>query len=207
VTSPINTAAASVVACPECDAIQTLRHPASSRGADCFRCGASLARGGGDRLNLALAFTLGALPLFVAANVFPLLNVRLPGQTVAATVLGSVGALREQQPLLAALVLFLAVLIPAIWLGGAAYLLLSLRRGPAPGAGAVFRLLETLGPWAQVEILLLGLVVVFAKLAAGLSLSPGPALPCLLAFLLLARLAGNALDARHYWRRFTGAPA
>jgi paraquat-inducible protein A len=197
-----------VAVCTDCDAVQTLDRGAARGGALCFRCGAVLARGGGDRMGRAAALTIAAIPLFVAASSFPLVRLDSAGQRIDATVIGAVGALAGQHRQgLAVLVLLLAAVLPAIWLGGVAYLLLAWRRRRAGGAlGAVFNLVEVVAPWSQLEIFLLALLVAFAKLATVFHVVPGAALPCLVGFLLLAHIVSASIDRRRYWRRFETTP-
>jgi paraquat-inducible protein A len=204
------TAGTTILACPDCDALQAEGAGSGTgivrtdgRDALCFRCGALLARGGGDRLDRSLALTLGAIPLFFAASFFPLMRLEVSGQRIEASVLGAVRTLhRQESPVLAGLVLLLTTILPAVWLAGVGYLLLALRRRRMAAAlPAVFRLVEVIGPWSQIEILLLGMLVAFGKLAGLFHMVPGVALPCMVGFLLLARLIRTSLDPRYYWRR------
>ncbi|HEY8926536.1 MAG TPA: paraquat-inducible protein A [Polyangia bacterium] len=192
--------AESILICPECDGLQRW-----VRGARvvCFRCGAVLdQRSSVDARERAAAFTLAALPLFVAANALPLVRVDGAAGASQATVLGAAAALGAQGwPALALLVLLTGAIVPALQLGSAAYLLARARAGHRPGSSAIWllRLRAVIGPWAQIEILLGGLVVVLGKLASVLPVAPGVGLPCLMAALLLERAARPALEPRRFW--------
>jgi uncharacterized paraquat-inducible protein A len=187
--------------CPDCDALQ--RRVTGARVA-CFRCGAVL--GGGARPGArerAAAFTLAAIPLALAASVLPLVRIESQAGPARATVLGAVAALDAQRlPALGLLILATATVLPVVQLGSAAYLLLGARaRGGRPPRGAtrMFQLRAAIGPWAQIEILLGGLLVVFGKLASVFPITPGGGLVCMIAGLLLERATRDALEPHRFW--------
>jgi paraquat-inducible protein A len=191
--------AQSFLICPDCDALQ--RRVSGAR-VTCFRCGAVLvAVAGHGRRERATAFTLAAIPLFVAANALPLLRMEGEAGAVRATVLGTVATLGAQRlPALALLVLLTAMIVPAVQLGSAAYLLFGGRRGRPPrGATWMFQLRAATGPWAQLDILLGGLLVVFGKLASVFPIVPDVGLLCMTAGLLLEQASRAALEPRHFW--------
>jgi len=170
----------------------------------CFRCGAVLdRRSAPDARERAAAFTLAAIPLFVAAIALPLVRVDgMAGATSRVTVLGAAAALRGQGwPALALLVLLTGAILPALQIGSAAYLALRARAGVRPGSSTTWllQLRAVIHPWAQIEILLGGLVVVLGKLASVLPVAPGAGLPCLAAALILEWAARPALEPRRLW--------
>jgi paraquat-inducible protein A len=199
------TIARSIAACQDCDALQTLGPDTRDAGSECFRCGAVLVRGGAVRLHHAFAFGLAAIPLFMAANILPLVSIDGRGARVGATVPGAVQALLEQRmPVLATLLLLTLILLPAIQLGGTLYLLFALAnrngRGRMPFAqGAVFQVLQSIRPWTQIEILLFGTVIVFGRLAGIFHVVPGAGSSCLVGYLLLLAVANRFLDGRRFW--------
>jgi paraquat-inducible protein A len=193
-----------LVACPDCDAVQSVVGRAD---AVCVRCGALLARGGA-RPDRAAALILAALPLFLVANAAPLMSLEGRGMAFDATVLGAAVALYHQGlVLLAALVLLTTVVLPAFELLSLAYLLLWLQRRRLPPAMAlVLSLREAIRPWSQIEILLLGMLVAYGKLASLFQMAPGVGWAALVAFLLLEKAAGASLDRRMLWDRLGQAP-
>jgi len=192
--------AESFLVCPDCDGLQR-----RVRGARvlCFRCGAVLdRRPDPDARERATAFTVAAIPLFVAANVLPLVRVDGAAGPARVTILGAAAALRTQGwPALALLVLLTGAILPALQLGSAAYLLVHARAGHRPRSSTTWllQLRAVIGAWAQIEILLAGLVVVLCKLAGVLPVAPGLGFPCLAAALLLERAARPALEPRRFW--------
>lgn len=206
---------AGTIICEDCGALQRLPDAGSSPRAVCFRCGAVLVQATAARLDRALPLALGALVLFFVANASPLLVLGSHGQQAEVTLLGAVRALRDQQMLiLAAVVLITTIILPLVELVSLAVLLLAARgRRRVPGLVAVLRVFQAVRPWAQLEILLLGLLVAFGKLVTVFHTVPGMGALALCGCLVLKTVAVASFDPRHYWRRVgadatpaTGAP-
>jgi paraquat-inducible protein A len=188
-------ALARTVACPDCDALQTI----DSARAVCFRCGGALGRSaaGGER---SLALAPAALPMFAIAQALPLLRMHQGGAVVETTALGGALALLEQRlPALAVLVVLTTIVLPALQLATLGYLLLAAHGWRAPGLGLVLRARAAMGPWAQLEILVLGALVAFGKLSSVFPTGLGPGLLGLVVFLVLERCASAAFDHRALW--------
>ena|SRR5437773_8817303 len=105
---------AELLACPECDLLQSDSAVPRPRKALCARCGAVLYQRHPHGLERTAALTAAALALFAIANAFPILSLELQGERTSATLAGAVSALWSQNmQLVAALVLFTAVLMPS----------------------------------------------------------------------------------------------
>lgn len=201
-----------LIACPDCDAVQSARPQSVVARQVCYRCRAVLANPrsaetSGAATSRPLAYVLAAVPLFIAAQSLPLMRLDGAGQRAIVTIGGSARALWDQGLWVpAALVLLTTCLLPAIRLVGVACLLLWRRQGRLPaGASSIAHALELLRPWNQLEILLFGMLVAFGKLAADFRMTPGTGLPCIVAVLLLERLAAAYVDGRRFWAGATAA--
>jgi paraquat-inducible protein A len=196
----------SMIACPDCDAVQTLPPPGARQAAVCCRCGALLVGAGGDRLDRAFPFTLGAIPLFIIANVFPMLRIETAGNLAEATAFEAVRALYHQQLPLAFLVAFTTMILPALQLISLTYLLLWIRRRRLPpGLAPVYRLFESARPWSQIEILLLAVLVSYGKLIHYFQVVPGIGLWAMFGFLILVTSVATSVDGRRFWDRVAAA--
>lgn len=168
----------------------------------CERCGAELYGAARHSIDHALALALGSAVLCVLANVFPLMTLSLQGVDVATTIFGTVLALyRQGMTVLAALVLWVAVIAPALLLAGMIYVLLPLRLGRVPVDFArVMRLIHVLKPWVMVEVFMLGVFVALVKLDKVGAAFAGPG--SWLCFALMLVFAGLSVgfDARMVWR-------
>jgi len=190
-----------LLACPECDLLQHIPAP-RPRKALCARCGAVLYRGGSGP-ERTLALTLTALVLLALANAFPILTLELQDERTTATLAGAAAALWSQNmPLVALLVLFMALAMPLAELTALAYLLVPLARGArAPGFAAVFRLLQFASRWGTVEVFVLGSLVALVKLGHVASVEPGIALGSYGALMLVMAAIEASFEPRELWAR------
>jgi paraquat-inducible protein A len=167
----------------------------------CVRCGAVLDRGRPTGLGPVLALYLTALILFLLANAFPLMTLRLHGTVREASIPGCARILATLGwPWLSAILLTTVMLGPLVHLGGMILVLLRVRRRrPSPLTARAFRILEEFRSWGMVEVFLLGVIVSYSKLAKMATVLPGPSLYALGGFIVAAALAMSALDPRTVW--------
>ena len=198
---------AQLLACPECDLLQHDLPSPRPRRALCARCGAVLYQRGDGGLERTLALTVTALVLLALANTFPILSLELQDERTTATLAGAAAALWSQgMPLVAMLVLFMALVMPLAELAALAYLLVPLARGSrAPGFGTVFRLLQFASRWGTVEVFVLGALVSLVKLGHVADVEPGVALGSYGALMLVMAAIEASFDPRELWSRI--APA
>jgi paraquat-inducible protein A len=196
------------MACPQCDLLHRAAAPARGVTVSCRRCGAALRRGGHDSRDAALALYLTALILFILANAFPLLEMKLRGQVKVATLPGCASILAELGwPWLSGILLTTAILAPFAHLLGMAWVLFRIRAGRQTRATArMFRLVEQFQTWGMAEVFVLGILVSYVKLAAMATLVPGPGLYALGAFVLVAAAALSAVDPEAVWHDLGDMP-
>ena len=109
---------ASLIACPHCDLLQRLPELAPGASARCPRCDKELWRRREDSLNRTLALTLAAAVLYVVANSVPMLGLTVVGHQAFTTVFGGAVQLwHDGEQIVAVLVLFTAVIAPALQIG------------------------------------------------------------------------------------------
>jgi paraquat-inducible protein A len=174
----------------------------------CRRCGAELYRLGGDGIHLALGLTLAALVLLVVANVFPLMTFRYEGREQGNVLISGVFELARQGLWPVAALFLVTIAVPATKLLGSLWVLLPLYRGRVPVDGTrVFRIVETLHPWAMTEVYLLGLLVAYVKLADIADVALGPALFAFVALIVTMVAAEMTLEPRAIWERLQPSPA
>lgn len=192
-----------LIACPECDLLQQEVALPAGGTVRCRRCGALLYRGHRVSFEITLSFTLAAIPLFLLANIFPIVSLEVQSVSSATTLLGAVKMLSDQgRPLVAGLVFVTTVLIPALQLSAMAYLLLPLHFGRIPRRVApVLRLVEAVEPWSMVEVFVLGVLVALVRLASLATVAPGLALWSLLGLIVLLSVASASFDPRALWNR------
>ncbi|MCA8967648.1 MAG: paraquat-inducible protein A, partial [Planctomycetes bacterium] len=192
-----------MTACHECDALHRLRALAPGAIALCTRCGAELyrePRGGVDR---PLALSLAALGLFVLANVFPFIALKLEGRLEENLLVSGVLAMwREGMPDLAALVFLTSVLFPLLTVLALLWLLVPARFGRrAPWSREVYGMLHAIGPWTLPGVFMLGALIAFVKLMDIATVIPGVSMLALAALIVTATAAAASFDTVLLWPR------
>lgn len=161
----------------------------------CGRCGAVLYRNNPGNVERALAFTLAAAILFAISNIFPIVGIESQGNRIASTLFGAVLSLwDDHMELVAVLVFFTTILVPALELAAMIFLLAA--RSPSP---LVLRLLLAARPWAMIEVFMLGLLVSVQRLTHVATIAPGVALWSFGALMVLFAALTATFNVRDLW--------
>jgi paraquat-inducible protein A len=186
-----------LIGCRVCGLAQTVGVLPAATTAHCARCDAVVLRGASGSSQVAFCFALGALILFVPANLWPILEVTTFGRTESYTVLSGVLALWQgtMWPL-AVPVALASVALPA----GLIVVLLALSgaRGLGIGTDALRpwrRLCDFLRAWAIVDVYLLAIFVTVVKLAQLTDAAAGLGSALFFAMVVCLTLALRSLDA------------
>ena len=170
-------------------------------GATCRACDRLLATAHDRTVERALALHWAAAILYVLAHTLPFLTFELEGRALTAHIWeGALALVNAGVWPLGVLVALLATFIPGlIIIFGIWVLHASHHRKVSRHTVVIFRWLETLRPWAMMEVYLLGVIVAFVKLSdlADLDLEPG--LWCFAVLIPLLALADFMLDPREVW--------
>lgn len=199
----------SLIGCPHCDLLQRLPDLAPGASARCPRCDEELWRRREDSLNRTLALTSAAAVLCVIANSVPMLGLTIVGRQASTTVIGGAEHLWQGgQQLVGALVLFTAVIAPAMQIGFMLAIALGAHRERPPRwVGTLLRHHPTTRLWSMIEVMLLGVLVALIKIADYATVIPGMALYVLGALVFLLAAIQATFDAREVWDRIEWADA
>lgn len=200
---------ASLVACPDCDLLQRLPDLESGASARCPRCDRELWRRRDDSSHRTLPLTLAALVLYVVANTFPMMGLSAVGREASTTVLGGADQLwRDGREIVAVLVLFTAVVAPALQISFMLAISLAARRERIPRwAGTLLRHHPTTRVWSMIEVMMLGVLVALIKIAELATVIPGVAMFALGALIFLLAAIQSSFDPREVWSRVEWAKA
>ena len=189
--------------CHECGLLLRASPLPEGATAKCPRCGAFLYRHRTNSIERSLSLLFGALILFVVAQTFPFMTLKMEGREQITVLLqGCLEFYRQGLWPLAALVFFATTAAPLLKMACSMWVLLPLYRGRQPRhGGQVFRLAQALRPWAMMEVYLLGVFVAYVKLVdmATLQLDTGLFAFCLL--ILVMSWADSALEPAEVWER------
>jgi paraquat-inducible protein A len=193
----------SVVACMTCGLVQRLEELSPGLVAECARCGSRLARHRPNSLARTAAFSLAALTLYIPANIYPILEMKLYGAYSRNTVWDGCRSLFEHGEVLVAVVVFLAsMVIPFLKLVGLFFLVTTAALGSPrlrPARTWIYRAIDVIGPWAMLDVFLLAVLVALVKLGELATVLPGPGLLAFAAMVVLTILASSSFDPRLIW--------
>ncbi len=187
--------------CPDCGLLQRLPQLPERGEADCLRCDAVLRRSRPNSLDTCLAFTVTALVLYVIAVTAPFLNVDIVGQRRSTTMLSlPVAYWQEGAWELGLIVAITAIVAPLAKIVVMLCVLLGIRLAVPPASlPFIFKWYRRIGPWAMVEVFLLGVFVAFTRLGAIATVNVGVALYAVAALMMAMILADFYLDADGVW--------
>ena len=193
----------SLIACHECDLIHRVDPVPEGSTAKCSRCGGLLYQHKRDSLERTLALTVAGVILFVVANSFPFLGFKLQAQVHKTLLITGVQELYHQGMwILATVVLLTTIVLPAAQMMGLLYMLIPLRLNRMPWKlKEVFRFIQSLRPWAMMEVFMLGILVSIVKLAKMATIVPGIAVFAFMALIFVLAASLAVLDPHAVWER------
>ena len=194
---------ATLIACSDCDLLQRLPILAPGESARCPRCGNVMASKRPDSLNRTLALTVAAAVALLVANAVPMLGLSAAGREASTTVLGGVQVMwQEGQPVVSVIMLFAAVIAPALDIAMMLIILTAVRRPPAPGwVGTLLRYCHIIRPWRMVEVMMLGILVSLIKIAELATVITGMAMWAVAALIVLLAAMSSNFDPDEVWLR------
>ncbi len=192
------------IACHDCDLIHRIKPLPAKGAANCIRCGAVLYKHKANSLDRTLAFALAGLILFILANSFPFLALRIGSQVRETTLITGIHELYVQgMQAIAILVLLTTVLVPFTQMMCLFYILLPLKFGRLPKRlPRVFRFLQSVQPWGMMEVFMVGILVSVVKLAKMAKIIPGISLYSFLALIFVLSAMTVSLDAHLIWQKW-----
>jgi len=198
-----------LLACPECDLLQRLPDLEPGASARCPRCDFELWRRRDHVRHLTLPLTLAAVILYGVANTTPMLGLSAVGREASTTVMGGAEQLwRDGREIVAALVLFTAVVAPALQITFMLSIEVGLRRRRLPSwVGTLLRHHPTARTWSMIEVMMLGVLVALIKIAELATVVPGIAMFALGALVFLLAGMQASFDPRQVWDRVEWAAA
>jgi paraquat-inducible protein A len=191
------------IACHACDLLHKIVKVPLGGAARCSRCGSSLYRPKRDSINRTYALTLAGIILYLIANTHPFLGFQIGSQIRETSLATGIYQLYLQDmKVIATLVLFTVVIVPATHLLCMLYMLVPLRVNRVPRFLApVFRLYLVLKPWGMMEIFMLGILVAGFKLVKMATIIPGIALFAFMALIFVLASTTVTFDEHLIWEK------
>ncbi|MDE8346051.1 MAG: paraquat-inducible protein A [Acidocella sp.] len=194
--------------CRQCGLVSTLPRMRPELVADCPRCANTLWRMRRHPFELPIACGLSALLFYIYALVAPFLEISAYGRFQLARIeTGPVELGLQGFTLVGLLVLAVTVIFPGLKLGIVLVTLFGIKSRvvPARVLKAIFRWHGPIGPWAMVDVYLLGFLVAYTRLAAIASVHLDTALYALIGLMIMMAATDAALDTEAVWRALDAA--
>ena len=173
-------------------------------GADCDRCGAPLHPLKPDALNRTWAYLLAALVLYIPANLLPVMNTSMLGSGADSTIIGGVLEFAEAGAWDIASIIFIASIgVPAIKFGALLLLLITCQKRSAWACrerSRLFRLIELVGYWSMLDVLVVALVAALVKFEALADIEPRAGILFFGMVVVLTMLAAMSFEPRLIWQ-------
>ena len=195
----------SLLACHECDLVQHKVEAAPGAVVRCRRCNSVLYKHVDKTLDHAVAWSIAGLVLLLLANVFPVVNLSAGGsQTQTSLFSGAIALTRAGQFGVAALVIGVLVVAPALLFLLQIAILQPLRRGRlAPRFVLLMRILSSLNHWLMFDVFMLAIIVSVVKLSHLAQVSPGEGLWAFLGLMLASIASITSYDEHSVWERYS----
>lgn len=189
-----------LVICEQCDTVHSrLKLPRGAK-ACCHRCGQELYRNKQSNLDTLLALAIATLIVFFIANLYPIVEMQLGGETTRTTLWGAVIAAYEAGiGFVALLSVAMVFFFPLTLIVATLYVLLPLRLNqPVVGFRQAMHLLHHMRPWSMVEVFMLGVIVAIVKMSSDADVKPDVGL---WGFAILTILMAwlNSFDLHELW--------
>jgi paraquat-inducible protein A len=186
--------------CHCCGLAQTVAPTATDRQPVCQRCATPLGHGNPGRNRWAAALAASALAFYPPAMILPMLRIDRLGHAHEDSLVSGVIALWSQGYwFIGTLVFTVSVLLPPLklallWiLSGSGLIARHQHRALA------YRLVELLGRWGMLDVLLVAILVAFVKLGDLVNIHAGPGLSAFALLVLLSLLAGAVFNPLLMW--------
>ncbi len=187
--------------CPDCGLFQVVTPLSANAEASCLRCDKVLRRTRPKSNDRALALTLTSFALYWIAVLSPFLSADILGQQHQTTMISlPIAFVADGAWELGLAVLLTIIVMPLCKIAIVLATLVGLRvANPPRWLPRLFRWYQHIGPWAMIEVFLLGVFVAFTRLGAIATVQVGTALYALAALLLTMVLADCLIDRQTVW--------
>lgn len=200
--------ARNLLACPCCGLVQARPEgnkakttPVSKSKLRCSRCHTDLGVAGLHRARQVQMLALSALIIYPAAVGLPMLQVERLGHNRQDSLLSGVSTLFAQEYwLIGSVIVIFSIILPPLklltlwWLTRPSFL-------AHPHRAMMYHLVEHLGRWGMLDVLLVAVMIAFVKLGDLVTITAGPGLTAFAVMVLLSLLASLLFNPRTMWQQ------
>ncbi len=193
-----------LMACHQCDLLVEVAELEEGSKALCPRCSHKLQASPRGGVSRPLGLSIAALGLFGLSNAFPFMSFKGAGQEQMITLCHNVMELyRHDSELLALTVFGLVVVLPCLYLVATILMLIPMRKGRRhPAFPGLAKIVFGVGPWAMVDVFLLGVLVSLTKIASMAKVELGLSFIAFVLFAAAFSMVVSSMDKEWLWREW-----
>lgn len=206
--APSMTPRQQLVACRDCDLINTINPHAYGERFQCTRCGSLLRHNKINSIERSLALVTAGLILFLVACSYPILSLKVVGAATSNTLItGVIDLYHYGLKDCSLMVFFMTILIPFVKFAMLFYILTSLRWNLyLPKRLLIFRVYHIIDTWGMLEVYMLAIIVAMVKLTDFATVSIGIGLHAFIACMVISFSISATLDPHLIWERLEANP-
>ena len=189
-------------ACWCCGLVQTVPPISPEQSAYCPRCDTLIAprSRAHQSTHATAAFALAALILYFPSILLPMLRIQKLGSTVENSLLTGVASLlQDGHYLVGGIVLVFSLVVPPIKLFALLVLSLASRYVEERHRAITYHLVELLGRWGMLDVMVVAVLVAYVKLGDTVTISPGPGLTAFALSVILSLVASMCFPPHALW--------
>lgn len=191
--------------CPQCDTLFSLPNVKSTQSAHCPRCNAKILNGRDWSMTRLTAMAVTMILLMPFAFGQSLIDIRLLGTNISATLLGGILQMAQQGNVItASMVAFCTIGAPVTLVTAIIYLFFGHRLGM--NLRPVLLMLDKLKEWLMLDIYLVGIAVASIKVQDYADLQLGSGLVAYVLLTLISLMTLIHLNVEQLWQRFYPQP-
>lgn len=185
--------------CSCCGLIQQVPPYGPGHAAFCGRCNTRL-RNPGRRNAGSAILALAALILYPVAITLPMLRIEQLGHETHNSLLGGVIALITEGYWFIGLIVFLcSVVLPPAKLATLWVLAQLDPSHPGEHRARLFRIVEAIGKWSMLDVMLVAVLVAFVKLGDLVEIEAGPGMVAFAVMVIFSLIAGLLFNPHAMW--------
>jgi paraquat-inducible protein A len=150
-------------------------------------------------MSRAAAFSAGALVLYPAAMMLPVIRLERMGHERAATIWSGVVELFSAGYVAVGTVVLICSVLAPLGKIGAIFAIAGPTLLNRHHRAATFRMVEWIGRWGMLDVLLVALLVAAVKLGDWVNVHPGPGVAAFAGVVILSLLSSAVFDPHAIW--------
>ena len=193
-----------LIFCQNCDTLHKKIELEDGKIAKCSNCGHQMYRNSKDIFKKTFAYSLTAITLFIVANIYPIMNVIIAGESRDLTIIGMIYTLfKEGFVVVGAIILVVLVLSPLMVM--LSYIIIGILTQLKRGKDITKTLMIFLTRarhWAMIDIFLVSILVALVKLIHYATIHFDIAFIALILFIIVDALTLKSIKPVELWQYF-----